>query len=425
MLPEFFTIEDSDPKLESWLDRLFGPEVFREYSYKRLEKHFGPYKLFFEELELPLIIVGGTNGKGEVSLFLEKLCLQNDRDLFLWTSPHIISVRERFSKSGRAISARDLYSLFEQLEQDSQELSYYEFLFKCFCEFVKSSIGPGTRPIIILEVGLGGRLDATNFFDSGLSILTSISLDHTAILGNSLSAILTEKIEITRTQTALFSGVSQGFLKEKILAYCAKKNVDYHDVDSEFQGQEDFHERNLALAKSAFSYLARQIGIDRVNLSIEGSVWGRPLRVTYKECQFILLGSHNLDGLRHLARWAFKVQSQSSDESFFFNEGLFGFSRQDEDELVKCLKIIERSSCLGIKRRVVAFSHQRATPIMLLERAFTQLGDSEVTGLLLENDFQDSIDNFEEGQTILVSGSYYFITSFIHTLSKRSVLKFT
>lgn len=426
MFSEFFSLGPKDSEHEEKLESLFGQEAFHGYDYQRLLSHFGSYKALFDKLDLPIVIVGGTNGKGETSLFLEKLCVKSGIDCFLWSSPHILSVRERFSFQGRPISSAELQDIFQNLESDSLELSYYEFLFKCFCEFVKRSQTKGKKSLIILEVGLGGRLDATNFFDSSVSLLTSISRDHTRILGNSLEAILSEKIEITRSGAHLFSAVSQGFLKEKIASYCENKKVNLHDISPLIGSEHDFHQRNEILARKAFSHLVNvhfQVANDAKLISL-GEVWGRPLKVTYKGCQFILLGSHNLDGLRHLARWAFKAQSEKGDRKLVFDQGLFGFSRQEELELIECLKIIGKSPCLGLKRRLFAFSHQRATSMDLLQSAFSQLGERELTGFTLENEFQGFIEGVKKDQTILVSGSYFFISFFIHTLSQLGSPKF-
>jgi dihydrofolate synthase/folylpolyglutamate synthase len=426
MLSKYFSLGPKDNEHEEKLESLFGQEAFHGHDYQRMLRHFASYKNLFESLKLPIVIVGGTNGKGETSLYLEKLCVESGIDCFLWSSPHILSVRERFSFQGRPVSSLELQDIFQSLEADSLELSYYEFLFKCFCEFVKRSQVKGKKSLIILEVGLGGRLDATNFFDSSVSILTSISRDHTRILGNSLEAILSEKIEITRSGTHLFSAVSQGFLKEKISAYCEEKKVNLHDTTGLMGPEHDFHQRNEILAREAFSHLVNvqfKVSIDAKLISL-GEVWGRPLKVTYKGCQFILLGSHNLDGLRHLARWAFKAQSEKDVRKLVFDQGLFGFSRQEEGELVECLKIIGKSPCLGLKRRLFAFSHQRATSKDLLQSAFSQLGERELTGFTLENEFQGFIEGIKQDQTILVSGSYYFISFFIHSLFQLGSPKF-
>jgi len=426
MLTCHFQLEPDDQTLDKRLERLVGPEVFRNDDEGRLEKHFRFFKDYFKKLEIPIIIVGGTNGKGETSLYLEQLALGNGLDVFLWNSPHILSVRERFSFQGRPVQVDKLLRIFDRLESSALELSYYEFLFKCFCEFVCTGLEQAKAPVIILEVGLGGRLDATNFFDCDLSILTSVGRDHTAILGNSLEAILGEKIEITRSMKPLFSAVTQGFLKERIKAYCSQKKTPLFDIDLVIEQTSSFHQRNLILAQKTFSYFWSCVLFkeNAAKLSIATSPWARPLRVTYKGCQFILLGSHNLDGLRHLARWAYSAQSDKQKAPLLFDEACFGFSRQIESELIQCLRIIGKSPCLGQMRRVFAFSHQRATPAQLLERAFSQLGDEELTGLALEQSFQDYFSNLKENQTILVSGSYYFLSHFLYSIPDLDNLSF-
>ena len=119
MLTCHFQLEPDDQTLDKRLERLVGPEVFRNDDEGRLKKHFRFFKDYFKKLEIPIIIVGGTNGKGETSLYLEQLALGNGLDVFLWNSPHILSVRERFSFQGRPVQVDKLLRIFDRLESSA------------------------------------------------------------------------------------------------------------------------------------------------------------------------------------------------------------------------------------------------------------------------------------------------------------------
>jgi dihydrofolate synthase/folylpolyglutamate synthase len=150
----------------------------------------------------PVITVGGTNGKGSTCAFLESILLAAGYKVACHTSPHLLRFNERARLNGADVSDADLLKAFERVEQarcrlsDPPTLTYFEFTTLAIMDiFANASVDA-----VILEVGMGGRLDAVNIVDADCAIVTSIDLDHMAYLGNTREAIAFEKAGIFRTR---------------------------------------------------------------------------------------------------------------------------------------------------------------------------------------------------------------------------------
>ena len=159
------------------------------------------------KFQCPIIIVGGTNGKGSTCAMLESILMQGGYKVGLYTSPHLIQFNERARINGVLVSDQELVDAFYQIEHAKQEisLSYFEFtMLACVQIFANANLDA-----VILEVGMGGRLDAVNIFDADVAIITSVDLDHIEYLGNTREAIGFEKAGIFRTgRTAICSDPS-------------------------------------------------------------------------------------------------------------------------------------------------------------------------------------------------------------------------
>ncbi len=402
MIPEEFSYSENDPILEKWLENHFGNEVFTP-DQNRLKKYFSSFKEKFNKAKVPIITIAGTNGKGEVALLLESLLLENGLQPLLWTSPHVMTVRERFSFSGKLVENSRLLKLFESLGES--ELSYYEFLFYCFCHLSLEEVKKLSKPILILEVGLGGRLDATNFFDADLAVLTSIGRDHMELLGPTLSDVLREKLGITRANKPLICAVQQNYLKKLTKNFCTENSVNLQQIENE--DSLSFKEINRMTALTAFKTFIKSMDISAYSLSIPNKLWARPFEVTYKSCQFILIGSHNLDGLRHLAKWVNNTDQFVDEACFKFDELWIGLSRKPGKDLDQCLSLIHKSPCLGELISFAGFDHPRATPLKAIKESWSKLDQGRK--VRFEESWRTYLQNLSSEQRVLVCGSNYFI----------------
>jgi dihydrofolate synthase/folylpolyglutamate synthase len=148
-------------------------------------------------LKVPVITVAGTNGKGSTCAMLEAIYLQAGYKTGVYTSPHLVQFEERCRLQGESPPAAMFASAFEQVEQARGEISltYFEFSTLAILKMMADS----ELDVVILEVGLGGRLDAVNLLDADCAIITSIDLDHTSLLGNDRETIGLEKAGIMRS----------------------------------------------------------------------------------------------------------------------------------------------------------------------------------------------------------------------------------
>ncbi|OQK17651.1 bifunctional folylpolyglutamate synthase/dihydrofolate synthase [Methyloprofundus sedimenti] len=150
------------------------------------------------------ITVAGTNGKGSSIAFLEAIYLAQGLRVGAYTSPHIIDYNERIKINAVAVSDELICAAFERIEavRENISLSYFEFgTLAALDIFSRSNLD-----IQLLEVGLGGRLDAVNIIDSDAAIVTTISIDHTSWLGETREEIAYEKAGVFRTNIAAIIG---------------------------------------------------------------------------------------------------------------------------------------------------------------------------------------------------------------------------
>ena len=157
-------------------------------------------------LKIPSIHIAGTKGKGSVAAMVSSMLIENGLNVGLTTSPHLHSLRERINIDGVNISKTDFTDIVKylwpyaiQVEKESKygQVTWFEFILTAaFIYFYNNRVD-----YQVVETGLGGRLDATNILIPEVSIITSISLDHTKILGDSISEITNEKSGIIKNNT--------------------------------------------------------------------------------------------------------------------------------------------------------------------------------------------------------------------------------
>lgn len=188
--------------LDQWLARL---EAMHPKAIDMgLERVAAVWQRMGVRLSCPVITVGGTNGKGSTCAMLESILLQGGYHVGLYTSPHLIDFNERARLDGRIASDEQLVAAFEAVEDARGEVSltYFEFttlaILKLFAD--------AGLDAVILEVGLGGRLDAVNIIDADVAIVTSVDMDHMEYLGDTREKIGFEKAGIFRPgRTAICS----------------------------------------------------------------------------------------------------------------------------------------------------------------------------------------------------------------------------
>lgn len=192
--------------LQEWLDwqESLHPSKI-ELGLERVADVWG--QLGRERLNSIVITIAGTNGKGSSAAILESILLASGYSVGCYTSPHLLEYNERIRVDGRMASDQAICAAFERVDQARGEISLTYFEFGTLAAL---DIFAGARlDVVILEVGLGGRLDAVNIIDPDVSLITSIDIDHSDWLGDSRDQIALEKAGILRPgRPAVFGGTN-------------------------------------------------------------------------------------------------------------------------------------------------------------------------------------------------------------------------
>lgn len=180
--------------LSEWLDAI------EKLHPKQIEMGLGRISKVKEKLNLaffcPIVLVGGTNGKGSTCTFLQSIWQAAGFRVGLYTSPHIHLFEERIQINGKTVKPKDIVQAFQEIEKvrGDVELTFFEYTtLAALSIFSKENLDA-----LILEVGLGGRLDATNLMDADVAIVTNVDMDHENFLGLTKEAIGYEKAGIYR-----------------------------------------------------------------------------------------------------------------------------------------------------------------------------------------------------------------------------------
>jgi dihydrofolate synthase/folylpolyglutamate synthase len=205
--------------------------------------------------DFPIIIVGGTNGKGSVCAMLEAILHAAGYRVGCYTSPHLLSYNERVRVSKHQANDAELCAAFKNIEKTRADipLTYFEFgTLAAMQMFVEQKVD-----VAILEVGLGGRLDAVNVFDADVSVVTSVDIDHVDYLGDTREKIAFEKAGIFRQGRVAICADSD--VPQALRVHADDIGAELWCIGSEFgftahQGQWDY--RSKVGARSALPYPA-------------------------------------------------------------------------------------------------------------------------------------------------------------------------
>src|SRR6266849_942590 len=156
------------------------------------------------ENSFPTVLVAGTNGKGSTAATLASILAASGLKTGLYTSPHLVRINERIRVNHEEISDDDFCALHDLVERVAErlvsqgELPWHPSFFEMLTAIAFEYFTRANVDIAVLEVGMGGRLDATNVIEPKVSVITDISLDHQKYLGNTVSEIAREKAGIIR-----------------------------------------------------------------------------------------------------------------------------------------------------------------------------------------------------------------------------------
>jgi dihydrofolate synthase/folylpolyglutamate synthase len=213
---------------------------------------------------LRAIHVAGTNGKGSVASMTAAVAAAAGLRTGLHTSPHLHHVTERMRVDGTPAPEEWLAEAVETYRDAFERIapSFFEATIAlCLRYFAEEDVD-----VAVVEVGLGGRLDATNVLDPALAIITSVDLDHTDLLGDTLEAIAREKAGIVKPGTPVLTGVTQGEALGVIREVAEERGAPLHRLDAEV----DWRVREHALTGSVLDVDTPARRYDRLRVALPG-----------------------------------------------------------------------------------------------------------------------------------------------------------
>ena len=251
------TFED---KYRQAIDFLYSLERFGillglENISRLLEQLGNPQSTF------PAVHVAGSNGKGSTCAFIFNMLRSAGASVALYTSPHLNDFRERVRLNGELVSKAAIMEATEKVRAvyDPKRTTFFEFTtavaFDCIAQMKPD--------IAIVEVGLGGRLDATNTVDSKVTVITDISREHEDYLGMGLASVAREKAGIVKPRVPLITGASRREAREVILRVASEASAPVAEFGKGFSGKRTgIHQ---------FTYRSANLSLEDLQLSMPGS----------------------------------------------------------------------------------------------------------------------------------------------------------
>ncbi|WP_332309394.1 bifunctional tetrahydrofolate synthase/dihydrofolate synthase [Pseudomarimonas arenosa] len=269
-----------------------------------------------------VITVAGTNGKGSTAAMLEALGRHAGWKVGLYTSPHLLRYNERVRVAGESVSDAALIDAFERIEAARGELplTFFEWgTLAALLVFAESKLD-----LAVLEVGLGGRLDAVNIIDADVAVVTTVALDHMDLLGGDRESIGREKVGIARAHKPLVLGEldpPDSLLKaaQRLGAKLIRRGREF-DCEQRLGGRWQYRQENLKfdlpwptlVAPCQMSNAATALVAIRCLQPIDQTIAaaaladvqlpGRMQRLQ-RECELLLDVAHNPQAVQQLARW--------------------------------------------------------------------------------------------------------------------------
>lgn len=382
--------------------------------------------------KLQFVHVAGTNGKGSVSAYLAQVLQTSGYQVGLFTSPHLVSYTERFRVNGVSVEESILEQFVQRAEQKAQEVEQTRPDLGAITEFELATavaflyFFDAQVDLVVLETGLGGRLDATNVVTPILSVITTIGHDHTDRLGHNLEDIALEKAGIIKAGVPVISGVAPGIAERVLLEVATQQLAPWrstYDLPWEALGWNlsggkltfpswgqveigllgEHQIQNAATALLALQELVNlgwEFPLEAVKAGMKAVRWPGRLEIVSRDPFIILDGGHNQEGMAALVASLGHLLKELDEDKFTI---VFGMLHNKELSLLDPL--------IPLARRFIFTSTTAGRlapmdPSIMADYARTQGVEAEVV-----LDIGQAVKEASQTAPVCICGSLYLAGS--------------
>jgi len=410
------------------------------YDLRRMKKLLQP--LGNPHLETKTVHIAGTKGKGSTAAMIAKVLTTAGYKTGLFTSPHLHTLRERIRINDTMISEADFAALVTKLkpivEKVNKESAYgalttFEILTAVVFAYFKNS----RVDFQVLEVGLGGRLDATNVAKADVCVITSISLDHTEILGNTVAKIAAEKAGIIKQGCIVVSAPQASQAAEVIRRVCRQQGARLIQVGEDITWQKtggDLHLQTLAVesktgnydltipllgdhqlenaatalaALEALVYLGAKISTRDIVKGFSQVSWPGRLQILSREPTVVIDGAHNDYSMRKLV--------EATKKLFHYNKCFVIFGTSCDKDIAGMARELKSLADTII---ITSSSHPRAASTAALTREFTKLDIKVDVIESVSKALSKALAAAQKTDLILITGSLFVVAEAIDYVIK-------
>ncbi len=386
------------------------------YSLQQFGTHFGlerAQKLAMlvgnPQDKLRFIHVAGTNGKGSTCAMLESIYRAAGLRVGLFTSPHLVSFRERIQINRQLIPENEIVRLVAKVRPALQQFptDNHPTMFEVVTVMALKFFAEQKCDLVIWETGLGGRLDATNIVTPLASVITNIAFDHEQWLGDTLEKIAAEKAGIIKPSVPVITAENQAAALAVIQQVARDKNSPLTHVHkpSTFNLQPattligDHQKLNAAMALATVEVLQKQIPVteENIRVGLQNVNWPGRLQFIKRGGQKILLdGAHNVAGA--------EVLRVTLEKDFTENRPVFIFGALADKNWPDICRIL---APLAAKIFTVPVASQRTADADEVAKVFRPANPA--AEVIVGKDFSEAISACKDEPFVVVTGSLYLI----------------
>lgn len=393
--------------------------------------------------KLNVIHVAGTNGKGSTCSFITSILKESGYKVGLYTSPFLETFTERIKINGENIPEEDVARIVTLIKEKIEQGDIYPTEFEIVTAMAFYYYCEQDVDFVALEVGLGGRYDATNIIKtSDVSVITSISLDHVGILGDTVAKIAYEKGGIIKENGTAIVYDQSDEAKDVIKDICKEKNAKYIEVkfddinikqsdiysqvyDCSIMGKKyedleikligDHQVNNSILALSAIDFLKETKGLniteEDIRKGLINTKWPGRIEKIMEKPIFIIDGAHNEDGARSLAK--------AIDKNFNGKKATLLIGMLEDKDIDGVLEIL-----MPYFNKVITTTpdNPRAIDSEKLKDKISKYVDNIVSKPSIEEAVEYTLKNSSEDDIVISAGSLYMIGTVRTLVNKMLVL---